>query len=145
METSAGLFEDTGLFPVACPNANQAFELLEKNPYQAVFYDLRAPGMDGMEFMSRVNQFFPQVAFVMVTQPEDVRDGILAMLSGASDYIQAPLDARAVIASLARSMRRKHLERVSPKRRHASGEYAISRWPDAPQTVSAIHSSAVSA
>ena len=145
METSAGLFEDTGLFPVACPNANQAFELLEKNPYQAVFYDLRAPGMDGMEFMSRVNQFFPQVAFVMVTQPEDVRDGILAMLSGASDYIQAPLDARAVIASLARAMRRKHLERVSSKQRQAPGECDIHARAATPQSATALHSSQVSA
>jgi DNA-binding NtrC family response regulator len=145
LETSAGLFEVAGLSAVACPNAGQAFELLEKNPYQAVFYDLRAPGMDGMEFMRRVHQRSPNVAFVMVTRPEDVRYGILAMLSGASDYIQAPLDPRAVIASLARALRRKYLERVSPKQIHVPGDDVIPAGPSAPQSATALHSSQASA
>lgn len=98
-----------------CANSTQAFDMLTTGRYQAVFCDLRMPGTDGIEFMSQVLESFPEVAFVMVTEPQDLRYGILAMISGASDYVQTPLGPETVTSSLNRALRRKRFERVLVK------------------------------
>lgn len=66
--------------------------------------------MDGMELMTRVREDYPEIAFVLITEPEDLRHGILAMISGASDYIVSPLRPCSVKASLNRALKRKRLE-----------------------------------
>ena len=45
----------------------------------------------------------------------DVRQGVLAMIAGASDYLLKPLRPDAVVASLRRALKRKRLERSLAK------------------------------
>ncbi len=52
----------------------------------------------------------PQVAFLVATGLNDVRAGILAMKSGADDYLVKPLHADLVTASLHRALQKKRLE-----------------------------------
>lgn len=121
-EASRCLLVDTGWSGTACPNGSQALAMLRRNRYQAVLCDLKMPGMDGMEFMGHVREHFPETAFVMVPEPRDLRHGILAMRSGASDYIHTPLRPSTVVASLDRALKRKRLECALVKYRNVIGE-----------------------
>ena len=88
----------------------EALRLLEKDNRDAIVCDLNMPGMTGMELLAEVRRRSPQVAFLVATGLDDVRAGILAMKSGADDYLVKPLHADLVIASLHRALQKKRLE-----------------------------------
>src|SRR6266404_4237331 len=69
----------------------EALRLLEKDNRDAIVCDLNMPGMTGMELLAEVRRRSPQVAFLVATGLDDVRAGILAMKSGADDYLVTPL------------------------------------------------------
>src|SRR6266446_600047 len=88
----------------------EALRLLEKDNRDAIVCDLNMPGMTGMELLAEVRRRSPQVAFLVATGLNDVRAGILAMKSGADDYLMKPLHADLVTASLHRALQKKRLE-----------------------------------
>src|SRR2546425_12836673 len=88
----------------------EALRLLEKDNRDAIVCDLNMPGMTGMELLAEVRRRSPQVAFLVATGLDDVRAGILAMKSGADDYLVKPLHADLVIASLHCALQKKRLE-----------------------------------
>jgi DNA-binding NtrC family response regulator len=87
-----------------------ALRLLENDARDAIVCDLNMPGMNGMELLAEVRRRSPHVAFLVATGLDDVRAGILAMKSGADDYLVKPLQAELVIASLHRALKKKQLE-----------------------------------
>jgi DNA-binding NtrC family response regulator len=93
-------------------------KLLGRSCFHAVFCDLKTPGLDSMGLLGQIRQRNPEVAIVVVTKPEDLRLGILAMMSGASDYIHASLNPHEVLASLNRALNRKRLELAITNYRH---------------------------
>jgi putative nucleotidyltransferase with HDIG domain len=88
----------------------EALRLLERDNRDAIVCDLNMPGMNGMELLAEVRRRSPQVAFLVATGLDDVRAGILAMKSGADDYLVKPLQSDLVIASLHRALQKKRLE-----------------------------------
>jgi putative nucleotidyltransferase with HDIG domain len=97
----------------ACKTAlsgTEALRLLESDHRDAIVCDLNMPGMTGMELLAEVRRRSPHVAFLVATGLDDVRAGILAMKSGADDYLVKPLQQDLVIASLHRALEKKRLE-----------------------------------
>jgi putative nucleotidyltransferase with HDIG domain len=88
----------------------EALRLLERGNRDAIVCDLNMPGMNGMELLAEVRRRSPHVAFLVATGLDDVRAGILAMKSGADDYLVKPLQSELVIASLHRALQKKRLE-----------------------------------
>ena len=105
------MLADRGLSGEICSSGDQALGMLESNYFEGVLCEQNMPGMAGMELLSEVRTSFPQVAFVMIAESGDVRQGVLAMIAGASDYLLKPLHSDAVDASLRRALKRKRLER----------------------------------
>ncbi len=56
--------------------------LLEKGPFAVVVSDLRMPGMDGIEFLSRVKKLFPDTVRIMLTGHADLQNAIEAVNQG---------------------------------------------------------------
>src|SRR5262249_9938567 len=54
--------------------------------------DLRMPGMDGMELLSRVTAEHPGVPVVMLSAHGTVPLAVEAMKRGAADFVQKPFD-----------------------------------------------------
>lgn len=79
-----------------------AMELLETVPLpeaHVAFVDVRMPGMNGLELLSRLNKLAPAMAVVMISGHGDVPMAVRAMQAGAVDFIEKPFeDARIVSA-----------------------------------------------
>jgi len=84
--------------------------MLGQRRHRGILCDIDMPGMDGMQVVQRGCVGFPDVAVIVVTRPGDVYSGILAMISGASGYIQAPLKPENVATKIGSALKRKHLE-----------------------------------
>jgi DNA-binding NtrC family response regulator len=109
------MLSDIGFSGERCSSGDQALSMLKDCAFHGVLCDCTMAGMGGMELLSKVRANFPEVAFVMIADPGDVRQGVLAMIAGASDYLLKPLRADAVVASLRRALKRKRLERSLAK------------------------------
>jgi DNA-binding NtrC family response regulator len=109
-KANASLLAESGLLATPCPTGKLALEVLARERYQAVLWDLDMPGSDAMEQIRRISADFPHVAFIALTKPQDLRRGMLAMISGAAGYIQSPLHPKTVAQSFESALKRKQLE-----------------------------------
>jgi DNA-binding NtrC family response regulator len=104
-----------GLHFVPCPTVSKALQLLRAgNSYSAVFCALRMGQINGPELLRSIRSEFPRLPVIVVTNPKDLRFAILACIFGASDFIQTPLNAVKIRASLDRAMIRKIIELALP-------------------------------
>ena len=73
-------------------------------------FDIKMPGMDGMELLRRVREF-SAVPVIFLTSKDDELDEALGLAMGADDYISKPFSQRLLIARIRAILRRRELER----------------------------------
>jgi putative nucleotidyltransferase with HDIG domain len=91
--------------------AEEALQILEEQPFDAVIADLQMPKVSGMQLLAEVRQRYPELAFLIGTGVDDVRVGVRAMREGADDYLVKPFESEIVMACLERAFQKKRLER----------------------------------
>jgi putative nucleotidyltransferase with HDIG domain len=100
-----------GFHCITASSGEEALIALEREPFDAVISDLRMPGINGTQLLSRVRILYPHVAFLVTTGEDDVDVGVEAMRCGADDYLVKPLREGVVLASLERALHKRQLER----------------------------------
>jgi len=68
----------------------EALEKLEADTYDLMFVDIKMPGMDGIELLSKVKANFPDTLVIIITAYGSIESAITAMKTGASDYLLKP-------------------------------------------------------
>ena len=81
-----------GLTVFAAGGGEAALEILAANPVDVVLLDVKMPGMDGMEALSRIKQAHPDVEVIMLTGHANVDVAIRGMEQGAFDYLMKPAE-----------------------------------------------------
>jgi len=72
-ESLAGFLEDGDYCVSSADSAEQAMNLLQKDPYDIAIVDLRLPGMNGDAFIQEVDQLVPGIRFLIHTGSVDYR------------------------------------------------------------------------
>jgi cyclic di-GMP phosphodiesterase len=98
--------------------AEEALEILEAEPFEAVIADLQKPKVSGMQLLAEVRRHYPELAFLIGTGVDDVRVGVRAMREGADDYLVKPFQSDIVMVCLERAFQKKRLERELGTYRH---------------------------
>jgi CheY-like chemotaxis protein len=81
----------------AAESAEEALELMQKDPVWVLFVDLKLPGMNGAEFCRKVRQEWPMAIPYAVTgysslfELNDCRD------AGFEDYFTKPIDRKLIV------------------------------------------------
>ncbi len=60
-------FEAKGYFVIEAPDGQSALKVVEDNNPDAIFMDLRMPGMDGMEAIKRIREFNKDVPIIVMS------------------------------------------------------------------------------
>jgi DNA-binding NtrC family response regulator len=81
-----------GLEVTMAHSGEQALEALQGFPADVVLLDVKMPGMDGMETLSRIKQAHPAVEVIMLTGHANVDVAIRGMEQGAFDYLMKPAE-----------------------------------------------------
>ncbi len=108
-----------------------ALHLLEnaKTPYSCILLDIRMPGMDGIELCQRIRQLaeYKSTPIVMLTALSEKEYIDESFASGATDYMNKPIDATELSARLrvarliqAEHQRAAHLEATSYALQHGA-------------------------
>jgi DNA-binding NtrC family response regulator len=80
-------------------------------PFDIVLLDMKMPGMDGLEVLSKILQLHPTMPVVMVTAITEAKPAVQAMKMGAKDYLNKPFDVDEIRLVVDRLLKEKALER----------------------------------
>ena len=84
--------------------ANARAALMEMKEFEpdVVVSDLKMPRMDGIEFLTKTKERFPNTCFILMTAYSTVSTAVEAMKLGAYDYITKPFDNEEMLIVLKR-------------------------------------------
>jgi two-component system, NtrC family, response regulator AtoC len=89
----------------------EGLALLEQRPFDLVITDLKMPGMDGMELLTRGKAARPATTFIMLTAFGTVQSAVEAMKQGAYDYLVKPVDKDEIKIVAAKALELQRLSR----------------------------------
>src|SRR5690349_11285546 len=87
-----------------------ALKAINDNPPDLGVFDIKMPGMDGMELLRRVREF-SSVPVIFLTSKDDELDEALGLAMGADDYISKPFSQRLLMARIRAILRRQELSK----------------------------------
>src|SRR4029078_13142379 len=85
-----------------------ALKALTDNPPDLGVFDIKMPGMDGMELLRRLRET-SSMPVIFLTSKDDELDEALGLAMGADDYISKPFSQRLLIARIRAILRRQEL------------------------------------
>jgi len=85
------LLSKEGFLPLCAASAEEALELLNKNPVDIIISDFKLPNMSGIDLLKVVKEKSPNASFILITGYATIQNAVAAMKAGAYDYILKPL------------------------------------------------------
>ena len=107
-----------------CDSAQAAIQKIAQTEYDAVVTDIKMPGMDGLALLKEIRQLQPELPTLLITGHGQHDLAVQALRGGAFDFIQKPIDRDYVVASLARAIRVRKLDRQLQKQQQALANHA---------------------
>jgi two-component system response regulator ChvI len=100
-----------------------ALKAITDNPPDLGVFDIKMPGMDGMELLRRLRET-SALPVIFLTSKDDEMDEALGLAMGADDYIAKPFSQRLLIARIRAILRRQELARAEANPDEEAGESA---------------------
>ena len=91
-------------------NADEAFNLLDAQPFDIVLTDLRMPGKSGLKVIDKALALPHRPAVLMMTAYGDIKTAVEAMKRGASDFLTKPVNIEQLEVQMQRALKTKTLE-----------------------------------
>lgn len=82
--------------------------LAENDSVDVVVLDVKMPGMDGIETLSKMKEEYPMVRVIMLTGHATVESAIEGMKRGAFDYLMKPCEMDVLLEKIANAKDRKN-------------------------------------
>ena len=83
-----------------CGSAEEALRMMQEDPFDVVLLDIKLPGMDGIELLSRIRKDWPAAEAIMISGHASIQDAVEATRLGAYDVLEKPLDRDRVLLSI---------------------------------------------
>ncbi len=129
VETMKKRLEKRGLTVITAFNGEEALSTLESHQNtDVVILDVKMPGMDGIETLSKIRKDFPLIEVIMLTGHGTIESAIEGMKLGAFDYLMKPCEIEQLIEKVEEATRKKrdHEERIrEAKVREALAEHGL--------------------
>ena len=99
------LLESAGFATIAYPSAEQFLEAAPQLSGGCIVTDLRMPGVSGLDLTRQLRGMRVALPIIMITGHGDVPLAVEAMKAGATDFLEKPFDADALVAAKASTAR----------------------------------------
>jgi len=97
------LLEQAGYTTTPAASAEEALDLVRSQDPDVVISDLKMPGQDGLDLLSRLKAGFPEIPVVLLTAHGTVETAVEAMKRGALDFLTKPFDKAKVLEIVAKA------------------------------------------
>ncbi len=101
-------------------SGRQALALLEQEPFDLVFTDLKMAEMGGMDVLQALRSRFPDIVPVVITGYSTIASAVETMKLGAFDYLPKPFTPEEMLAVTAKAWEKRKL--IIASRAVAAGE-----------------------
>jgi len=88
----------------------EGLDLLQRDPPDLAFLDIKMPGMDGLEVLERINDEGVMTQIIMISGHGNVQTAVQATKLGAFDFIEKPLETERALVAVRNALERKALE-----------------------------------
>ncbi len=78
-------------------SANNAIQALATSTPQVIITDVRMPGMDGFQFLEKVQTQHPELPVIVMTAHSDLDNAVNAYQGGAFEYLPKPFDVEEAV------------------------------------------------
>ena len=92
-------------------DAQEALEILAREPFALVLTDMQMPGLGGIELLRKIVEHYPETAVIMISGVDRTQRVIDAIRVGASDYLIKPCELDVLAFSIERALERRLLLR----------------------------------
>ena len=75
-------------------------EMATREHYDVIFCDIKMPGMDGLEVLSKLAEEGSDSAVIMISGHGDIDTAVECIKKGAFDFIQKPLDLNRILITI---------------------------------------------
>ncbi|GDY00807.1 sigma-54-dependent Fis family transcriptional regulator [Planctomycetota bacterium] len=89
-----------GFATVEAGDGEAALAAVRAPEVTAVLLDVKLPGLDGLEVLSRMKELRPSLPVVMISGHGDIETAVLAVKRGAYDFLQKPFGTDRVLVSI---------------------------------------------
>jgi two-component system response regulator FixJ len=88
-------------FKVSCfSRAADCLQQLRSRPCDLLITDVKKPGMDGMELLTRVKCIIPSLPVLVVSGYGSIQMAVAALKAGASDFIEKPFNRASFLSAV---------------------------------------------
>ncbi len=94
------ILEYEGYEFLGAPSGQDAIAAVERDAPDMVFLDIKMPGMDGLDVLSRIKNISDQLPVVMISGHGTVGTAVEATKLGAFDFIEKPLASDRVLLTI---------------------------------------------
>src|SRR5579885_1591953 len=104
------IFELEGFTVMLAQSGEEAITQATANPPDIVLLDLKMPGMDGLETLSRLKEIAPRLPVVMLTSYGEVPTAIEAIKRGAEDFLLRPIQNDRLVLTVRHALEHRSLK-----------------------------------
>ncbi len=108
LEILAERLRSRGLDVTCVTSGEEALEVAEGSPFDAVVLDLAMPGLDGIETLRRLRAAEPDIQVMILSGRATIDTAVEAMRLGAIDILEKPAEVEALVERI-RQARAKRL------------------------------------
>ncbi|HBM17310.1 MAG TPA: sigma-54-dependent Fis family transcriptional regulator [Lentisphaeria bacterium] len=97
---------------ITASSAEEALLIISRRSPDAVITDVKMSGMDGITFLKRARECYPELPFLIITAYPKIRDAVDSLKFGAVDYLEKPVDLselRRVVLAMLKILNEHHL------------------------------------
>jgi DNA-binding NtrC family response regulator len=106
-------FESEGCHILALETAEEGIKVLDKQDFDIIIIDYRLPGLDGLDFLRRIQKRHPVAMKILITAYGGEKLFAEARKLGVHEYIAKPFTSEAIEASLNRLIENRNNGQVS--------------------------------
>ena len=113
--------EDAGFEVEAVADGEAGLEAFDPSTHDVVMTDLRMPGIDGMELLSRLKERDPEAVVLVVTAYGNTERAVEAMRRGAFHYVEKPVNKLTLQAIVEKAVDHRRIRRKNRQLEEAAG------------------------
>ncbi|MBL4902588.1 MAG: sigma-54-dependent Fis family transcriptional regulator [Desulfocapsa sp.] len=94
----------------SCEDGNEGLAMLSRQNFDLIITDLRLPGLNGMEILSKAREICPETGVIIITGYPEINTAVSAIKKGAFDYLSKPFSNEALLIVVDRYFRYRELQ-----------------------------------
>src|SRR6516162_11625805 len=106
--------EREGYGVAVAASAEEGLESARADRFDAVFLDVRLPGMDGLAALEELRRLTREAPIIVITAHGNLSTAVRAVEGGAFDYLAKPFDLDQALEVVARALKRRALQDQAP-------------------------------